>query len=113
MPPSEHSIPTPARPTRREFVKTSLVGSASAVVLGSEVARAAPSASCYPGRGHHHPGPATGAARALRLGPALYLADLDRALPASAQAKTWQPHRWKQYPFETPQVKGVMLACAG
>jgi hypothetical protein len=44
-------------------------------------------------------------------GQPLYLADLDRALPASAQAKSWQPHRWKQYPFETPQVKGVMLAC--
>lgn len=100
--------PTPDRSTRREFVKKTLIGGASAVALGSDVTLAAP------------PAPAAAAATPalppvplLPYGSAkpIYLADLDRAQPASALAKTWQPNRWKQYAFETPEVKGVMLAC--
>ena len=111
MPTSEHSNPTPARPTRRDFVKTSLLGSASAVVLGSEVARAAPPVPVTTAAATTSPALPPVPLVPFGSGQPLYLADLDRALPASAQAKTWQPHRWKQYPFETPQVKGVMLAC--
>jgi hypothetical protein len=111
MPTSEHSNPTPARPTRRDFVKTSLLGSASAVVLGSEVARAAPPVPVTTAAATTSPALPPVPLVPFGSGQPLYLADLDRALPASAQAKSWQPHRWKQYPFETPQVKGVMLAC--
>lgn len=100
--------PTPDRSTRREFVKKTLIGGASAVALGTDVTLAAP------------PAPATAAAAPALppvpllpygSGKPIYLADLDRAQPASALAKTWQPNRWKQYAFETPEVKGVMLAC--
>ena len=95
--------------TRREFVRQSLL--AGAAVALAEVGRAAQPAPALP----------TAAAPAAPAGPPwplfpygsgepIYLADLDRAQPASAQARTWQPNRWKQYDFETDRVKGVMLA---
>ena len=39
----------------------------------------------------------------------IYLTDLDRATPASALASELRPHTWQTLPYETENLRGVLL----
>ena len=99
--------------TRREFVKQSLLVGA-ATLAGSE-GRAGPLAP--PGNPpiSTQPGvPAVPAGPPYPLIPygsaaPIYLADLDRCQPASALATSWQPNRWRVYPYASDHAQGMMV----
>ena len=77
---------------RRKFLQTAaLVSGAAALETGHEPLKAA---SAFP---------------EASASQALYLTDLDRCQPQSVLSRKPQPGHWRLLPYETGQLKGVML----
>jgi hypothetical protein len=110
-------------PTRRQFVKKSLLTGVTAAlaaeIAGKGATRAEAAAGgtvgpadgkarpeVAPGLGGHKTYPVT----AYGAGEPIYLADLGRCEPASALGRSWTPHQWRAIDFESNHAKGTLIA---
>jgi len=104
-------------PTRRQFVKQSILTGITAALAAEIAGKGAIRAEAAAGGGAvgpafppHDPAKKTYPVTQYGSGEPIYLADFDRCQPSSALDRSWTPHQWRLIDFVSKHAKGTLIA---